>query len=326
MAITFVLSMNAVFSSDLDNNLTADFQDNSIDDNVLTVDNTQNIVSISSDDESIGDNATDSTIKPGKVTNRYYDGVYYSATFYDDAGNPLKDTVVFCGVESIYYGVNATTNSEGVAKFPLPLDKGTYTLYLINENTQDYITDTINVFDVITGNKDIVMYYDGGNTYKVRVYGDDGKPVKANQKVTFVLGSKKYTKKTDSKGYAKLVIDAKPGFYAVTAKYKDFTVANLVYVKQVLKPITKFSGKRLGSTFKYKVKLLGKNIKNKKITVKFNKRTYSAKTNKKGLAIFTLKTPTKTGKYNLVTVYKKTKVTSVFGRYYAWRELISSFF
>ena len=283
----------------------------------MTVDNTQDIASISGDEVVIEDSVTNSTIKPGKVTNRYYDGVYYSATFYDDAGSPLKNTLVFCGVNSVYYGVNATTNSEGVAKFPLPLDKGTYTLYLINSESQEYVTDTIKVFDVITGNKDIEMYYDGGNTYKVRVYGDDGKPVKANQKVTFTVGNKKYTKKTDSKGYATLRIDSTPGIYAISAKYKDFAVVNLVYVKQVLKPITKFSGKSLSSTFKFKVKLLGKNNKNKKITVKFNKKTYSAKTNKKGLAIFTLKTPKKNGKYNLVTSYKKTKVTSIFGRYYA---------
>lgn len=309
--------MNSVFSTDFDdNNLTADFQDNSANDTVLAVDNTQDIVSISDDGDVLADDVSNSTIKPGKVTNRYYNGVYYSATFFDGKGNPLKNTLVFCGVDSIYYGVNTTTNSEGVAKFPLPLNKGTYTLYLINGNSQEYITDTIKVFNVITGNKDIEMYYDGGNTYKVRVYGDDGKPVKAGQKVTFVLGKKKYTRGTDSNGYAKLKIDAKPGIYGISAKYKDFAVANLVYVKQVLKPITKFSNKHLGSTFKYKVKLLGKNNKNKKITVKFNKKTYTAKTNKKGIAIFTLKTPKKTGKYNVVTCYKKTKVTSIFGRYY----------
>ena len=42
----------------------------------------------------------------------------------------------------------------------------------------------------------------------------------------------------------------------------------------------------------------GKYLKNKKITLKFNKKTFKAKTNKKGVAIFTIKS----------SVYKKLKI------------------
>jgi hypothetical protein len=262
-------------------------------------------------------NSTTPTVKKGKVTNRYYNGVIYTATFYDASGNPLKNTQVGCGVNSKDYGSKATTDSNGVAKFKLPLSKGTYKLYLINPLTNYTITDTIKVFDVISGNKDITMYYDGGNVYKVRVYDDNGKPVKAGKKVTFKINGKKYTKKTDKNGYAKLKIANKPGLYYILANYKDFDVSNTVTVKQVLKQLTSFSGKRLTSTFKYKVKFLGKNKKNKKIKVKFNKKTYKAKTNKKGIATFTLKTPKKSGSYTVTAFYKKTKVYSTFSRYVA---------
>ena len=83
-------------------------------------------------------------------------------------------------------------------------------------------------------------------------------------------------------------------------------MANAVVVKHVLKPAT-FNSRIVKPTIKYKVKFLGKNKKNKLIKVKFNKKTYKAKTNKKGIAKFTLKTPKKLGKYKVVVSYKKSK-------------------
>jgi hypothetical protein len=149
------------------------------------------------------------------------------------------------------------------------------------------------------------------------VFDDNGKPVKAGEKVTFAVGKNVYTKKTDKNGYAKLKIDSKPGLYEIGAKYKDFLVKNILNVKQVLKPMTSFKGKVAKSKIKYKVKFLGKSKKNKKIKVKFNKKTYKAKTNKKGIATFMLKTPKKVGQYKVVASYKKTKISSIYSKYYA---------
>lgn len=61
--------------------------------------------------------------------------------------------------------------------------------------------------------------------------------------------------------------------------------------------------------------IIRKNLKYKKVKVKFNKKTYTAKTDKKGIATFTLKTPLKTGKYNVVSSYGKAKATAQFTRY-----------
>ena len=105
----------------------------------------------------------------------------------------------------------------------------------------------------------------------------------------------------------------------VTAQYKDFMVINKVIVKPTLIPLTQFGAKKLSKTFKFKVKLLdnkGKVSKNKKVKVKFNKKTYTAKTNKKGIATFTLKTPLKSGKFNVVASYGKAKATAQLIRYY----------
>ncbi|WP_407394189.1 hypothetical protein [Methanobrevibacter sp.] len=223
---------------------------------------------------------------------------------------------MYCYVSSVDY-YNTTTDSQGFAEFALPLSKGSYTLFLINPETSEVVNDTIKVFDVLKGNKDIEMYYDSGKYYKVRVYGDDGKPVGAGKKVKFAIGSKTVTKKTDKKGYAKVKITVKPGAYYIGALYKDFAVVNVLLVNQVIEPKTSYSAKVAKATIKYKVKFLGKNKKNKKITVKFNKKKYTAKTNKKGIATFTLKTPKKVGYYKLVASYKKSKVTSIYYKYYA---------
>ena len=83
-------------------------------------------------------------------------------------------------------------------------------------------------------------------------------------------------------------------------------------VKDVLKAKT---GKvKPGSKIKFQVKFLGKNKKNKVIKVKFNKKTYKAKTNKKGIAIFKLKNPKKAGKFKTVVMYKKSKVNYVYSQ------------
>lgn len=259
-----------------------------------------------------------SFIVPGKVTKRYNGMIEYSATFLDSDKKPLQNTVVYCGIDSVLLGVNATTDSKGVALFLLPTQKGNHTLYLMNTVASDITSDTVYVFDVLTGNKNFNLYFNSGKSYTVRVYGDDGKPVKANQKVTFTVNFKKHTVKTDKNGYAKLKINFQPGSYLVTAQYKDYMVANKIIVKPTVIPLTQFGSKQLGKTFKYKVKLLnnkGKLFKNKNIKVKFNKKTYVSKTNKKGIATFTLKTPSNPGLYNIVSSYGKAKATAQLYRY-----------
>lgn len=256
------------------------------------------------------------TIKMDKVTKRYNGIIEYRAIFYDNSGKPLANTEVLFEVDD-NNDYSAKTDAQGIALLTIRISNGNHKVAALNPISSNISYDNIKVFDVVKAGKDIKMYYDGGNTYKVRVYDDYGKPVKAGQKVTFKIDGKTYSKKTDKNGYAKLKITNKPGYYYVYAKYNDFAVYNTVYVKQVLKQLTSFRGKSLSSTFKYKVKFLGKNKKNKKITVRFNKKTYKAKTNKKGIATFTLKTPKKTGRFTVTASYKKAKVSSTFSRYIA---------
>ena len=317
IAIAFLMSVSFAFAAD--ENVT---QISEADDIPLEMEDVSQDTLESSPQDTVAaetDGNTDNsvkTIKMGKVTKRYNGIIQYQATFYDSSGNPLKNTNVLFEVDdgSDY---SSTTDSNGIALLTIYINKGSHKIAALNPQSMEIDSAYIKVFDVLTGSKDINMYYDGGNTYKVRVFDDNGNPAKAGEKVTFAVGKKTYTKKTDKKGYAKLKITSKPGLYEIGAKYKDFVVKNQLYVKQVIKPITEFKSKAVKKTIRFKVKFLGKNKKNKKITVKFNKKVYKAKTNKKGIATFNLKTPKKVGKYNVVSSYKKSKMVSVYYKYYA---------
>ena len=316
IACALILTVNSAFAIDeVDDNLSVDGDVDIVEEvdtdipsqDVLTSDESNEELSASREAEVLGDAPV--YVKPGQVTNRYYDGVVYTATFYDNDGNLLKGYPVRCGINSPDVYNEQHTDSNGVAKFPLLIGNGNYNLYLYSAyNSDGPVVDSIKVFNVLTGGKNIKMYYDDGSTYKVRVFDDNGNPVKTGQKVTFTLNGKKYVRNTDKNGYASLKITNAPGFYYVKAKYNNFEVANTVKIKNVLKAKT---GKvKPKAKFKFTVKFLGKNKKNKLIKVKFNKKTYKAKTNKKGVVIFNLKNPKKSGKYNVVVSYKKALLSS----------------
>lgn len=256
------------------------------------------------------------TIKMNGVTNRYNGAISYSATFYDALGNPVKDQNVWFTLDtkSIDYGYDVKTDSNGQALLTIEVNNGNHYLTAFNLVTGTNTSADFKVFDVITA-KNVKMYDNDGTSYKVRVF-DENVPVKAGEKVTFTVSNKKYVKTTDKNGYASLKITYKPGIYYIYAEYKDFTTVNDITVRPVIKSLTSFSSRAVKSTIKYKVKYLGKNKKNKKIKVKFNKKTYKAKTNKKGIATFSLKTPKKVGSYKVVATYSKSKITSIYYKYY----------
>ena len=154
--------------------------------------------------------------------------------------------------------------------------------------------------------------------------------VLANKKVTVKLGSISKTLKTNSKGQVSVnVATLVPKTYTATVKfagdssYKASTVKPKVVVNKV-KP--KLAAK--AKTFKVKAKVKkytatlknnkGKVLKKAKLTLKVGKKTYTAKTNAKGVATFKVKLTNK-GKYTgtvkfagnkyFKAISKKVKVT-----------------
>ena len=130
------------------------------------------------------------------------------------------------------------------------------------------------------------MDYNGGNVFKVRVYGDNGKLANSGEIVIFKINGKIYKVKTDKNAYANLKINLLPKSYKIITTFKGEQAINTIFIKQILK--AKNIKVKKAKIIKFKATLKssnGKAIKNKKITFKINGKTYSSKTNKKGIAV-----------------------------------------
>jgi predicted outer membrane repeat protein len=160
----------------------------------------------------------------------------------------------------------------------------------------------------IIGNKNVVADYSGKVTFKVRVVGSNGKAVGQNEVVLMKISGKTYSVKTDKGGYASKAFSLLPGKYSITTSYKGFSAKNTITVKKVLK--AKSATVKKAKKIKYSASLKtskGKAISGKKITFKINGKSYTAKTNKKGIATVKFKN-LKVGKYKVTVKYLKSMV------------------
>lgn len=231
----------------------------------------------------------------------------YQGTLCDGQGNPLNNEEVDVVVNSVKY--NLTTDSDGKFVYTIDLDPGSYVLSIVNKATGEVKDQSINVAARLNSNKDITMYYGAGTKYKVRAYDDNGAIAK-NVSVVIRINNKNYNVYTDSKGYAYLKIDLAPKTYTITTTYKGFKVSNKVVVKPTLVMSDKTVKK--SKTFSYTVKLLnskGSILKSKYVKVKYRGKTYSAKTNSKGIATFKLKSYSNVGTFTLTATYGSAKIT-----------------
>ena len=165
----------------------------------------------------------------------------------------------------------------------------------------------------ITENKDVSVLYSASAYYKVLIT-KDGKAVGAGEKVTIQYNGKTYNVETDSNGYAtlKLKTNIKVKKYDITATYKGVKVTNKVAVKNIIK-IKNLKSSKAKKVIKIKAtlkKVNGKILKGKKLKLKIRGKTYTAKTNKKGVATFKIKKNiikrlTKGKKYTYKVTYGK---------------------
>ena len=138
--------------------------------------------------------------------------------------------------------------------------------------------------------KDITMYYGDSKTYSLKVWGPMGKIVSASERVYIKIDSKSSYKYTDSSGTIKFKLDLPVGTHKITASFLDAKIITKIVVKQPLslkKVTVKKSAKKLVLTATLKKGKVA--MKSKKITFKFNGKTYNAKTNKFGVAKVTIK-------------------------------------
>ena len=175
---------------------------------------------------------------------------------------------------------------NGKAKVSLAhLSGGTYYITVYEFGDHLYYSHRVIVKNIKITAKDTSMYYKSGSAFKVKLTDYKGKILK-NKYVKFYINGKYVKKvKTIKKGYASLKIAKIPGKYDITAKYGKVKITRKLTVKHLvtLKTVTvKKSAKKM--VLKATLKQGKKALKYKKVTFKFNGKTYKAKTNKKGVA------------------------------------------
>lgn len=160
------------------------------------------------------------------------------------------------------------------------------------------------------------MNYDDGSSYDVKVTHSNGDAV--SEGVVLIRIDGRSYKANIKNGVASFKINLSPKTYTVTAEYEGVKVSNKIVVKSILKS-KNYNVKKSAKKIVLKAslsKINGKYLKGKKITFKFNGKTYATKTNKKGIAKVTIKKNALkklkvNKKYGLQIVYLKDTIKKV---------------
>lgn len=208
------------------------------------------------------------------------------------------------------------------AQWGVTLDAGDYVAVLSVEN-QSYDVDSINVTIKVNKIKSkitsqaISAVFNQNKCLTVNLFDEYGNPI-SNANITIDLNGKK-TLPTNSEGKAELsVINLIPNSYIAKVTFcgnQNYVESSLNVKVTVKKATPKLTAK--AKTFKKSLKTkkfsvtlknnLNKVMKNTKVTLKVNKKTFTAKTTDKGVATFKITKLTKKGKYTATVKYVGSK-------------------
>lgn len=242
-------------------------------------------------------------------------------TLTDGAGNAIYNKDVILSLNDENY--TSKTNANGIATFEVTAKDGENTATFIYNAKSNYVssntTAIINVVKIdtsITASK-VTKTYNVAKKLTLKLKDANGS-ILANKNVTIKINGITYSGTTSEKGKFSLAIkNLAPKTYTAKIKFKgdDNYKASTVKVSVVVKKATpKVTAK--AKTFKVKTKVkkytimlktnAGKVLKNTKVTIKVNGKTYYAKTNSKGKATFKINKLTKRGKFTATVKSAKT--------------------
>ena len=251
----------------------------------------------------------------------YNGGVNLVITLKDGNGNVISGVQVCINLNGVKY---LTTDNNGQVKLSTNgIAPNIYSAEITFEGNENYNSSNINV--TVTVNKDstslssdaVTTTYNINKELVITLKDSRGNPIKCIDISVDLNGVKTFT--TDAKGQVKI---ATGNLIPMTYTAKITFNGNNNYIKTIKNvkvTVTKATPKLTATkkTFKVKVKTKkytitlknnqNKAMKNIKVTIKVNKKTYTTKTNAKGKATFKIKKLTKKGKYNAVVTYKGDK-------------------
>ena len=299
-------SLNADFQTDSNKSYTTTLSDTSGDVENLSLSAENNIVA---DTNLTDDMNVSSSVKADNITKYYKGSTQYTATFLDKSGNALADTDVTIKVGSKTY--TRTTDSSGTVSLSLNLSPGTYSVVAANPVTGEELTTTFKVLSTISASA-VKKVVGSSKKFKATFLKSNGKAL-AGKKIKFKLNGKTYKVKTNSKGVASLSLKKlKKGTYKIVCYNKDGlskTYKIKVYKKLSSKLKTEVYTFNKNDSKTIKVKLtnsLKTTPSGKTVKITVNKKTYTKKTNSKG--IVTLKLPSlKEGAYTVKYAFSGSK-------------------
>ena len=285
------------------------------------------------DDSSIPGTPSNTTLTVSYLSTYPNSNQQFTVTLKDTAGNAIIGENVTINLNSKNY--NITTDSNGKAAIKVSISKeGSYVAtvsYLGDEVDYNGCSARANVVvkkqtsKIVASNLNMIPKR--AEYYSVTLKDGSNKAI-ANQMVTFKINGKTYTRKTNSKGIAKIKLSFSKNQktypivikFAGNNKHKASSASKKIVVKyssKVAKLTTPTVTIPPKTAKTYTVTLSdvnAKGIANQKVTVKINGKTYNKKTNSKGtvsvkVEFSSLKTYTVKATYMGSVIYKKASST-----------------
>ena len=270
--------------------------------------------------EYLGDDRNAANSTTAKLTVNKADSTLAVDNVALDYGESINLTAIAEGATGIAAkidGKDATVDGYVITIPSLEVGEHTLTVTTIADANHNPVTKTA----TITVNKlktkltasAVTTTYNVAKNLVITLKDSQGKALSGVQLTVNLNGAKKYT--TDKKGQVKInVAKLVPKSYTAKISFagdKNYKAASTTAKVTVKKINTKIAAK--AKTFKYEDKTKkytitlkdnkNKVLKNKKVTLKVNGKTYTAKTNSKGVATFKLNKLTKKGKFNAAITY-----------------------